>query len=366
VNKLTQQLASLRGQLKGKSAVSGSADSLRVSYKEFWSIPPASAVGFYSFIPGNSGLARLDQFGQLYDLYRIENVRIEYRTSTGSTQSGMFHMGLDYDSLDQPSTVSGVTALNPVVSVPVWQNAQLRVQVDRAQRQKWLFTYGSTVRPDPGSSTGFSVATYSGLAQAGEIWCEYSVVFASPCISQSLVASQTSRGQLGVLMVLNEAETVLTASRVTGISALANASTLTYNSAVSSGDCDIITSSMAWPAQKWLRLGWSVLNNPAGALMNGLISVMGTKLPVLTSTSYSPGTLVPESTVNASDDGAYTYKTLTRSDQVIPSDAGTVSSFAEIDLSSYTAAELKAGVTLFITCLLSTIGANRSKFREES
>jgi len=192
VKKLTQTVASLKGQLKsGKSSAVTSIDTLRVSLSEYWfSVDGQGNPSGYNglrngyFQPGNSGLTKLDQFGQMYELWRLNRAVVSFRTSTGSTQSGMVHLGLDFDATDIPSSIAGVAGLNPVTKCPVWSDQPMScrvvVPVDRVNRQKWMMTTAGTT-PDINSSTGFIACTgTTGPPSAGEIWIDYDIDFAGP------------------------------------------------------------------------------------------------------------------------------------------------------------------------------------------
>lgn len=186
--------------------------SLRVKHREFWYAPSimvgqTSTVESRIFFPGNSGISRLDSFANLFELYRINSARIYYKTATGTTQSGMLHVGVDYDSKEIPTTVAGVAVLYPSFTIPIWSESSLSVQPDRANRAKWMFTFaGGQSHQDMG--VGFAVL--SGLAASpgaielvpGEIWIDYDITYSGPVSNQATFS--TMRSQQGVLVTADQ------------------------------------------------------------------------------------------------------------------------------------------------------------------
>merc|ERR1712176_1482764 len=69
---------------------------------------PANAI---MIAPGASGMARLDHYARLYDLYRIKALRARFLPSYGNTYGGFVQMGIDYGPYSSCKTVQDVQVL---------------------------------------------------------------------------------------------------------------------------------------------------------------------------------------------------------------------------------------------------------------
>jgi hypothetical protein len=180
-----------------------------VKRKEFWFSTSATVPGIVSrsFYPGNSGLARLDQFGQMFELWKVKKLRLHYIPSVGSTQSGMVHMGVDFDNRELPSTPQGVSILEPSTHGAVWKDNSLGIPIERVQRTKWMYTNaGGSVSPETG--TGFAVVvSTTGTVDAGEVWLDYEIEFVGPVPSGQATNSIT--GSSDYVATVNAAGTAV-------------------------------------------------------------------------------------------------------------------------------------------------------------
>jgi hypothetical protein len=171
-------------QNKGFKVSSRVRGTLQVVSKEYIGYTPANAVNHFTIRPGASGIARLDQFGSLYELYHISRFTVYYRPAVGTTTAGMMHLALDYDANDIPGTIAAVSQLDPVETGPVYSPLQLSGDPMRMNKGKaWLYCQaGPAVHYDITSAMAVCYANTSDV-QAGEVWCEYDITFAGPVAS---------------------------------------------------------------------------------------------------------------------------------------------------------------------------------------
>ena len=171
-NQVSRQPNTMRAQ--------GKQDHLDVSYEEYWG-PLVKGANTFSFLPGSSKLPRLDAFGQMYEQYRIIRAIVHYRTSSGTTVSGKTIVGIDYDPADTvASTDIQIAALEPRIRVAVWQNGSLAVNASKANKANWLYTNGENSKhADLGAA--FNALVWADVAASGDIWCQYTIRFTSPC-----------------------------------------------------------------------------------------------------------------------------------------------------------------------------------------
>jgi len=160
----------------------GNESDLIVTGRELWGVTNVAidTVITKSFTPASSGMSRLDSYGKLFDLYRIESLDIEYVPSAGTQNNGRTVFGIDYDSLSESTSVSQVNVLNPLVSTPIWSGAALKVNPQRANKQFWLRTANQSMV----ETAAFVLATYVTGAGSGtiggQLWVKYRIRFTSP------------------------------------------------------------------------------------------------------------------------------------------------------------------------------------------
>lgn len=141
----------------------------------------SSNLKAYKIIPGGSGLARLDQFGSLFEQWRMERWVVKARPKVGTTISGSYILGVFYESMLTPTTKAEVGALSPKVMGPIWQGATLSVPPNLAQKQRWLYTHGSGV-DEADAVAGQIVVAVDGEAEKCRIdlWVSYTITFMGP------------------------------------------------------------------------------------------------------------------------------------------------------------------------------------------
>jgi len=157
--------------------------------RELWGVA-ASGLLTLSFSPGQSGLARLDQFGKMFELWRLKRATLRYATAVGTTTAGAVYIGLDFDPDDLPTTLQGVQALTPLARIPVWEEGSVGVLTDRVNKAKWMYTTNGASHP--GLQFGFAASIWNtGVASAGEFWLDYEIELAGAAANQSLARSMT-------------------------------------------------------------------------------------------------------------------------------------------------------------------------------
>ena len=200
------------GVPQGGAVVSSARDgNTRIAFEEKWTdLRTSGAVGSLLlsllFCPGRSGLTRLDQFGRMFDLYKVKRLVFKYRTSVGSTTAGKVLMGVDYDPKDLPTSGAGVEVLQPRARTPVWQNVVLNADVSKCQKARWMYCTSSDRDPAPGSVDD-SMATACALVidaagpldtELGEIWVGYDIEFSGPQRGE-ISNTQTETTQNGIV-----------------------------------------------------------------------------------------------------------------------------------------------------------------------
>jgi hypothetical protein len=173
----------------------GSNGATRIRYEEKWSdvTVPAGATQLVLkllFSPGASGLPRCDQYGAMFDQYRVKRFVPKFRTSSGTVTNGSILMALDYDVRDLPDAAY-IEVLSPRARTALWQNCEIphsKAVIDRIMKAKWLYTSSSSQDPTPGTSgdamqTGVALVvlcTAAAGVAAGEIWLDYELEFVGP------------------------------------------------------------------------------------------------------------------------------------------------------------------------------------------
>jgi len=173
--------------------------NLRVRYKELLTTVSGNSTQIHEFLPGATGMPHLDARAGLYELYKIIGVRFIYKPAVGTSTNGEVLLGVDFDSRDIVQTYSGTAALQPKATGPVWRAFGLRVPPGLAMKQKWLLT--SNLQDDAPARGAFTLQyTSTASVEAGTVWCEYDLLFASPRIPtrptamSALVVASTGGG----------------------------------------------------------------------------------------------------------------------------------------------------------------------------
>lgn len=217
-------------------------EGVSLQYSEVWS-PLATGVSNYTFNPGKSGLVKLDQFAQQWQMYTLMHCFVRYQTSVGTTKDGRFLMGIDYDPADGPTDKQGVYALNPRTEGPVWESRRLAVSAKLAMTKK-------AMRCNSGDADNYAflLSCFSDLAGSGEIFVDYRVHFYSPVagaadvpkiLSTAAVTGDSFAQPVGGVSVDKDTTTIATDATVTPAKELVHETTI---NGADAGDQFAITS----------------------------------------------------------------------------------------------------------------------------
>jgi len=132
------------------------------------------------FIPGSSGISRLDAYAKLFDLYRIKSCRVMFRSTCSSNTNGRMVLGCDYDASSVPNTTSQVDDLRPSVSTNTWQSSEIVINPERANKQYWLRTNQGQSNVEQAAFVASYYSTAPTDIIPGDIWIEYDLEFTSP------------------------------------------------------------------------------------------------------------------------------------------------------------------------------------------
>lgn len=147
------------------------------------------ATNRINFWPGKSGLTRLDQFGRMYDQYRVRKLVVKYLTASGTVTSGSTITGIDYDASDYPGTLGALQVNQPKLRVPVWESGSMRLDIDRLNKSRWMFTSAGIATSTPGFTSACAVTSSAPASDTeisyGEVWVDYEVVFTGPSLSNA-------------------------------------------------------------------------------------------------------------------------------------------------------------------------------------
>jgi hypothetical protein len=157
---------------------------MRISRSERWGVLDSAtaagpAVKVLSFQPGDSGLPYLDRVAALFDTYMCRRLRVLLKSASGTLQSGMVHMGIDYDARRLPSTEVEVLGTSQLLSVPIWKSGTVSPDLSIVNRGGWRPTW-SQGSGDTGFYEGpsFAVCTSNNsLEGTAEIWLDYDLEF---------------------------------------------------------------------------------------------------------------------------------------------------------------------------------------------
>lgn len=161
----------------------GKETSMEVDGEEMWVSNVASAsVGTVStdfFLPGKSGMPLLDQYGAMFDLYRIVSCKIMYKPACGTQTAGRVVAAIDYDAATQPASSADVDVITPQVRPQLFQPAEMPVDVNKANKAMWLRTFDG-VTALSAFAVSFYATTSAPTTSVGEIWCRYRIRFTNP------------------------------------------------------------------------------------------------------------------------------------------------------------------------------------------
>lgn len=146
-------------------------------YEELWG-EVIQGVSSLSFMPGKSGLVKLDQLGKAWDRFKIHKAHMRYATNTGTTVSGAFILGVDYSAEQTASTKADVLALDPRCDGPLWENMIVRVDPARAMSK-----ISMACNSHDSDNVPFVVSMFSSVPEPGLLWCSYDVEFSSPAFT---------------------------------------------------------------------------------------------------------------------------------------------------------------------------------------
>jgi len=157
---------------------------MRISRSERWgTLAPAtqsgSSVKVLTFQPGNSGLPYLDRVANLFDTYMCRRLRVLLKSASGTVQSGMVHMGIDYDARRLPKTEEEVLGSSQLLSVPIWKSGSISPDLSIINRGGWRPTWSQWLE-DAGFFSGPSFAacvSNSSSDGIAEIWLDYDLEF---------------------------------------------------------------------------------------------------------------------------------------------------------------------------------------------
>jgi hypothetical protein len=154
-------------------------ETLRLNGNELWMAPTGTSTAPVNklFLPGASGMTRLDAMAAQYDLYKVHACIVEWRTSAAATTSGRIVLAVDYDASDMPTILTQLADIQPQVRPVCWEDASVRLEPSRMMRTKWLRCNTGAVLDAVAFVLSF--AQYAS-GSVGEVWCSYDVEFSNP------------------------------------------------------------------------------------------------------------------------------------------------------------------------------------------
>jgi hypothetical protein len=189
-SKLENEVRSLRGQVRqdAKTGV-GQDGTLRIRRHEFWKPVVGFGSGIVqkaSFNPGDSGVPFLDNISRLYQCYKVHGMRVHYKPSVGSTEPGVVHMGVDFDTKREPVTDQGVLTLQPNGTSAVWKQTDIVVPPSRCMRSNWLYTAEGTPNRNEVAFELFYTSSGATTETHGEFWLTYDITLMSPRLNTAV------------------------------------------------------------------------------------------------------------------------------------------------------------------------------------
>nr|WPR16557.1 MAG: RNA-dependent RNA polymerase [Mite astrovirus] len=157
-----------------------------VRQNEVWapSIPKGFSV--HQFRPGKSGCRFLDQSAKGYELYRVRDASIHFKTGCGLSTSGTMVMGVDYNP-DNIRSEEDVRMCNPNVSGGIQRDYSISLNVTEIMKgKKWLKTSDNDAFAVYFSSTSDDATTI------GQLNINYSIEFSTPLTSATGGVNQDS------------------------------------------------------------------------------------------------------------------------------------------------------------------------------
>jgi hypothetical protein len=156
-----------------------------------------------TFWPGGSGMPRLDNIANTFELWRLRKFKVSYATSSGTTEHGMVIFSIDFDTNDAPTTLSQIQAQVPNARVSIWQAGSITLSgqhLSKVNKTSWLYTKAGGAT-HPGIDAGFSVNAWNtGPNAAGELYADYEVELSNPT-STTTTAPSASFSQIANPMV---------------------------------------------------------------------------------------------------------------------------------------------------------------------
>jgi hypothetical protein len=158
------------------------AQSIKFHYTELitpkWDKDDPDKVFSIPFQPGASTLARLDQFGGLYEQWCLKRCVYKFTPTVGTNQDGSYVAAIDLDAADFPGSRTGIYAVTPRVAKPVWGISSLSVNPSRAMKSRWHMTAHSGAARSPGFQASHSLIIASDKPLIIEV--TYEVEMANP------------------------------------------------------------------------------------------------------------------------------------------------------------------------------------------
>lgn len=162
--------AARRNRGGGRSVQAGTTTFSRVEYLG------KSKAKNIPLQPGATGLRQLDNFAAVFENYRWDKISVKVKSTVGSTASGMYFLGVSYESDHIPKTDVDIAACSPALSSTVTRDGTLVVPVRPLMGQPWLSTKAATGEGKAG------IAGYVNLVGDEEmaIWVDYTVTLSGP------------------------------------------------------------------------------------------------------------------------------------------------------------------------------------------
>lgn len=133
--------------------------------------------------PGASGLVMLDNWGKMYERYRLEALQISYHPAVGTTIDGFVVLGVDLESRNPVTTLKAAMVLNPGSSGPVYGPLTVTVPASQLMSRKLLYTKGLSEAPAEDSSclsVVVAIPKSTQIRKVGYLSLRYSIYFEGP------------------------------------------------------------------------------------------------------------------------------------------------------------------------------------------
>ncbi len=153
-----------------------------------------AVAGNYSINPGLSSLFPwMSAPAAAFNMYKFRKLRIHYKNSTGTTNTGVVVIGFNPDPNDiAPTSLSQIENYETRVRVATWEDSYVDVpKEDLARLKKFLvrtsIVPGELATYDLGSIYIVVSGNNSSSATVGELWLEYILDMYAPITSMSTV-----------------------------------------------------------------------------------------------------------------------------------------------------------------------------------